>query len=250
MTGRSELKARARTNLLGRYGTAVGAVILGQLAGGAILTCFIWSGLAYAGLLIRLLSAAIVLLLLMLLKAGFARLYLSFMQQRKAAATDIFYAFTHHPDSLLTALICEGLLCIPAVAAGIAILYLSADRSGSYTASGVYSASVSYAALLGTAAVTLCLVYLLMLPYRFVPWLFLQHSDWSGPELMRESRLLLHQRKARLVGLDLSFAGWYGLCLLSFGIGSWWVRPYHGSCIALFYLDAVSSGTPEDGESI
>ena len=45
--------------------------------------------------------------------------------------------------------------------------------------------------------------------------------------------------KIRLLLLDLSFAGWCVLGVLSFGIGFFWIVPYYLQTMTNFYLDLI-----------
>ena len=51
---------------------------------------------------------------------------------------------------------------------------------------------------------------------------------------------MMRGNKWRLFCLDLSFIGWYLLCILTLGILSLWVTPYHNAARAEFYQSLIS----------
>ena len=55
-------------------------------------------------------------------------------------------------------------------------------------------------------------------------------------DLITESRYMMDGHKWQLFCLDLSFLGWYILGALCFGIGVFFVEPYHQTARANFYL--------------
>lgn len=58
----------------------------------------------------------------------------------------------------------------------------------------------------------------------------------SAIECMRQSREMMNGYKKQLFLLDLSFIGWYIVGILCFGIGAFFVVPYHQTARANFYL--------------
>ncbi len=60
-------------------------------------------------------------------------------------------------------------------------------------------------------------------------------------DAITESRKLMRGNKWRLFCLDCSFIGWYLLSILTFGILSFWVDPYHSAARAAFYQNLISS---------
>lgn len=72
------------------------------------------------------------------------------------------------------------------------------------------------------------------------------YKDMSGSQeqveaqattYITESRLLMDGHKVRLFVLDLSFIGWYILCLATFGLGFIVLNPYVNATKAAFYND-------------
>lgn len=58
-------------------------------------------------------------------------------------------------------------------------------------------------------------------------------------EARKRSIALMRGHKWRLFCLDFSFIGWWLLCILTLGILSFWVVPYHQTARAAFYRNLV-----------
>ena len=63
--------------------------------------------------------------------------------------------------------------------------------------------------------------------------------DLSAGEARKRSMYLMKGRKWKLFCLDFSFIGWYLLSVLTFGILSFWVMPYHMTARAEFYQELL-----------
>lgn len=65
----------------------------------------------------------------------------------------------------------------------------------------------------------------------------LSDNPTMDPNTARKTSMqMMNGNKWRLFCLDCSFIGWYLLCVLTFGILSFWVAPYHEAARAQFYL--------------
>lgn len=56
-------------------------------------------------------------------------------------------------------------------------------------------------------------------------------------EALDKSEQMMIGNKFRLFCLQLSFIGWFFLCIFTLGIGIFWLRPYYNAAIAAFYLE-------------
>ena len=62
-----------------------------------------------------------------------------------------------------------------------------------------------------------------------------------APDAARKASIeMMRGNKWRLFCLDFSFIGWYLLSVLTFGILSFWVLPYHYSATAAFYQSLIA----------
>ena len=73
--------------------------------------------------------------------------------------------------------------------------------------------------------------------YAMAPYILHDHPEMSASEAIDESMNLMEGQKMRLFLLDLSFIGWYLLCMLTFGLLLFIVTPYHMTARAEFYRE-------------
>ncbi len=71
--------------------------------------------------------------------------------------------------------------------------------------------------------------------YAMAPFILADHPEMDAIEIIDESRAMMEGHKWELFCLDLSFIGWWILCILTWGIGSLWLSPYMGCARAQFY---------------
>lgn len=87
--------------------------------------------------------------------------------------------------------------------------------------------------------------------YRMVPYLLVNDTDLTSGEAIEMSRSLTDGHKWNMFVLDLSFIGWYLLGVLLFGIGVFFVTPYHEATLARLYnVLAGNDKNSDDDHSI
>ena len=112
---------------------------------------------------------------------------------------------------------------------------------------------VFVAVLLSVVAVVVGLVLLvvpgiivaLMLSQTF--YIMKDDSQTSAVEAMRKSMKMMEGHKMGLLGLALSFIGWFLLCLLTVGIGFLLLIPYFETTTAHYYEDLKALQGETDG---
>lgn len=81
--------------------------------------------------------------------------------------------------------------------------------------------------------------------FQFSVWAKIDDPELSVAEALKYGFYLMKGRFGQYLLLQLSFIGWFILGLLVFGIGLFWVVPYHNVAIASFYDTArVEKGAP------
>jgi len=82
----------------------------------------------------------------------------------------------------------------------------------------------------------------IMATYSYSMAFFIMHDDpqVTGTEAIRRSKEMMNGHRWRLFCLDCRFIGWWLLCILSLGIGSLWIMPYHYGARLLFYRDLTN----------
>ena len=73
--------------------------------------------------------------------------------------------------------------------------------------------------------------------YCFAPYISMDNDELTAEECINESMKLTNGYKMKLFLLDLSFIGWYLLCIVTLGIAILWVAPYHEAARIALYED-------------
>lgn len=81
--------------------------------------------------------------------------------------------------------------------------------------------------------------------YAMTNYIVVDNPDLDADAAIHRSRELMKGHKWDLFCLDLSFIGWAFLCLLTAGIGFFWLAPYMKTARAGFYDDLVAGETTE-----
>lgn len=84
--------------------------------------------------------------------------------------------------------------------------------------------------------------------YALVPYLVEDEPELDADSCIHRSRELMAGHKWDLFCLDMSFIGWFFLCILTAGIGFLWLSPYVKTSHAAFYEDLVAYAAPAGGQ--
>lgn len=241
----ASLKSMARGQLLGKYGTLIGAYLLHFLcvvpvtmvASSVIGTNSIGSILIYciASFLISLLGGFFL--------AGESFIYLKVACGQIPAVSDLFHCFQGdqakviHIQSILAA--ASILSSLPSMIVGsfmgrsmVSLMLGTPSADAGVNASLFLLYTVFYVA--GTA-VTVFVRLLLSQAY----YLMLDFPEYTAPQLVKMSIRLMKGHKGRLFYIQLSFFPLLMLSMFSCGIGLLWLLPYMDATSANFYLDLI-----------
>jgi len=69
------------------------------------------------------------------------------------------------------------------------------------------------------------------------PYILVDNPELSPNEARLKSIEIMRGHKWKYFGLQLSFIGWFLLCILSLGVGFIWLMPYVRTSYAAFYLN-------------
>lgn len=89
--------------------------------------------------------------------------------------------------------------------------------------------------------------YVAACSYSMTPYILVEHPELTAREAMKHSRQMMQGRKGKFFLLQLSFAGWSLLGLLTLGIGYFWVGPYEETATAVFYEEIVKEEMRQQG---
>ncbi len=73
--------------------------------------------------------------------------------------------------------------------------------------------------------------------YSMTTYILVDNPELGPDRAIHRSRELMAGHKMDLFLLDLSFIGWFILCLITMGIGFFWLTPYFLTTRAAFYTD-------------
>ena len=76
--------------------------------------------------------------------------------------------------------------------------------------------------------------------YAMTPFILEENPELSASDAIHRSRMMMRGHKFDLFWLQLSFIGWFFLCLLTAGIGFLWLVPYYQTAKAAFYEEVKS----------
>ena len=82
-------------------------------------------------------------------------------------------------------------------------------------------------------------LYYYTLNIGLAPMIMLDNPDFSAPQAVKASILLMRGNKFRLFRLHLSFIGWILLAIMSFMISAIWILPYFTETVVMFYIDVL-----------
>lgn len=78
------------------------------------------------------------------------------------------------------------------------------------------------------------------LSYALTWYVLVDNPTISAMDAIKKSKELMYGYKAQLFMLGLSFIGWALLCVLTLGIGFFWLFPYVNTSMAVFYAKVLA----------
>lgn len=236
----AELKAIAREQLLGHYGTVVGAELILLLFSGSVslAVTFLVDITTVIGSIIYYVILFFISILMGLFTSGTCYLYLKLICGRPVSVGDLFYGFQLAPDKAITVQTWITLLTYASSLPQFIMTYklsMAGPNVEKITALLLpYSLSLIFS---GVVSVVLSLLY--------AQSFYLLHDfpQYTAQELLKKSRRLMVHHKGRLFYLYVSFLPLMLLGLFSFGLALLWVVPYMNATQAEFFLDLIRHNT-------
>ena len=228
----AELKARAKGQLLGKYGTVIPAVLAVEIIMLSIsgVISFPLNPQTIPGAIGSFIVECLMQLLGGIFIAGQTYLYLNISCGGNIRVSDVFYGFTHHPDRAILIQLLQLLLMLAAYVPLFVVLGLWMVIDSIY--------------MLIPVAVTFCfgliVSVIISLMYSQSYFVMLDFPDFTALQCLRFSRKIMKGSKARRFYLDMSFIPLYLLGLLTCCIGLLFVIPYVNTTYSNFYLELMS----------
>lgn len=220
----SQLRARARANLRGKWGISIGAMLVAGIFGATM---------ASGGFSLNLNIDAEVLQLL---------------------PTDLAAFITTVAASIAS--VGSGLNFLHLILGGVIQLgygkFLLAQHDGrEYQVKDLFSQFDRFGVgflqrflrNLFTALWSLLLIIpgiVKSLSYAMTPYILVDHPELTAKQAIEASKTMMDGYKGDLFMLELSFIGWDILNLLTLGIGSFWLSPYKEATYAAFYRELLA----------
>ncbi len=236
----ADLKANARSALLGRYSVLIGTGILAWLISTLIELPFsrmleqgfyyihigriIW---AYTGMLFVGLIGS-------LFNIGITFMHMQAAKDVRPQFSDLLYPFRNRPDKFIGCELILILISFVCTLPGAAVTVIAAFQEDT-----IDSLQFNPLLLVGIVLLTIGFIIQIVLGFAFsqASYLLIDHPDYLVKEALLESLHLMKGRKMRYFLLQLSFIGFGLLGCLTLGIGFLWIIPYVAQTNTQFYLN-------------
>lgn len=227
------LKALARGSLNGKYGTLISAYLLILVFSGVsnVIVTFLLDTQNTLSLVTSQIVLYMISLLVSVILAGFRLMLLNIAREKQFSVSNLFFAFSHHPDRFL---VVSLVLLLGQIVASLPFTFISYSARNS----GTMSTEVLILSLVGTLAGSLATL-LLSLFFGLAVYLLLDNIDMGAGEALKESLALMKGNKGRLFYINLSFLPLTFACLFTCYLGFLWLLPYMEMTSVYFYMDVT-----------
>ena len=245
MTQRSELKARARERMSGKYGTLILAFVIVQ---GLLLVSSLVSGELFPGdsvldIVLANVFSFILSLIVNVMSAGMIYMYLNIARGKQYSLNDLMYFYRNHPDRVITASF---------VFAVINLLTMLPSTIYSYTAqvdvNDINALADSVVRSASMLIIGLLVYEVLVIPMEMAYFILSDHPEMKGRDALKESINLMRGSCGRYLMLKASFIPLMFLSVFTFYIALLWILPYMVMTEAMFYRDLMGELTAEKEE--
>lgn len=228
----AELKARAKGQLLGKYGTLIPVILLVEVIMFLLtsLTTFPLDTQTTSGIILQFVIECVLQLFAAILIAGQSYIYLNVACGGNIRVSDLFYGFKNHPDKAILIQLIQLLLCLACFVPCFIFLGLF-----------VYMDSMM---LLIPLSITFCIGLaagiIVTLQYSQSFYIMLDFPELSAVQCLKFSRQIMKGHKGRRFYLEVSFIPLYLLGILSCCVGLLFLIPYMNTTYTNFYLELMS----------
>lgn len=181
--------------------------------------------------LIFLLAYLIVLLLSVVLSAGYVFLHLNIARRRPYGFRDLIRGFQVRPDSYIVTALLLVLISLPFLICAAAAVAVPIILRTIYGTPYLLIPGILLYLVVLIVWISVLLRYALFLP------LLVDDPNQKALDALKKSRRMMTGHRKQLFLLMLSFIGWYLLGLLSMAVGFLWIYPYIWQSIIVFYQE-------------
>lgn len=235
-----ELKAMARMQLAGKFGTYIGAYALYFMISGVLssllgfflvgtTTHSMMDGLPFRSIpqmIMYFIVSMIISLILSVFALGFNKMFLDGSRGYPVRFEDLFYGFRHHPDRVILVQFLVMLISLACIAPGYILMLCTVLMNLSFPLM-----------IVGIILLVIGCIAVIYFSLSFSQAMFLlaDYDDLSATQAMKESRKLMAGNKWKYFVLQLSFLGLLLLGVLSCYLGLLWILPYMTMTQTNFY---------------
>ncbi len=231
---RAELKQQAKDTLRGRWGTAIGMILLYQIV--TVVITMVAGAIPLVGSI-----AAFVISVP--LSFGFIGQLIKFSRQEQVGFFDYFkigfdnfgksWSIVGYTLLKLLVLIIAYFVCTIGMVVGI--VSAIANESAELLIISIVILAIAFIVIY---------ILLIMKSYLFVLTEYIGNDnlEMSGKEVVEKSAELMKGHRWEFFVLELSFIGWAILAMLTCGIGYLWLEPYMEITAIKFYENLATTG--------
>ncbi len=244
-TSISDLKVKAKDQLLGNYGIATGSfallfvliyavmmIIMSALAAGTVGRSGYEATQSFGYQMTSQIMSIVIGTLSSTVSVGYIYILKRIADGEYPVMSDLFFVFKNHPDKViiisLVMTVSQVILLLPATILANTALF----RDGATDLNG--KMFLVYIILYLTGLI-ISLIIDLMLAMSFM--IYLDNPTENVTDMMKRSISMMKGNKFRYFYMILSFFGYWLLILLSLGIAALWVMPYQTMAMVCFYYD-------------
>lgn len=247
-TSISDLKAKAKDQLLGNYGIAIGSfallfvlvyalisILIGALTASITPDAVVAAGGSIPNQIKSYAISTVIAILSAILTVGHMYILKQISEGGRPIMSDLFFVIRNHPDKViiiaLTLIFAQIILCLPATLVGGSL------ASGQY----LYFDGKSFLLYVVLYLLGMIVSYYIDLMLAMSYMIYLDNPETRVTEIIRQSISMMRGNKFRYFYMILSFLGYWALILLSIGIAALWVIPYQNMTLVQFYEDLRDS---------
>ena len=247
---RGKLKARALSQLSGRWGMVILACfIYGLLMSGGsgvstsinMSTANVSSTFFIGFLTFALVGSLLSLILFGPMQMGMSNYMFTFVRTGNTAIENLFDGFKNFVNSLKIGLwyalymfLWVGLPMIVLMGVSFTMMFAAA-----YGANDGMIFLIMLVAMVGSIAISIFSL-IKIIGYSAMFYIKLENPDQSGVACLKKSEEIMRGQKWDFFVLQLSFIGWGILCIFTLGIGFFWLTPYQKVTEANYFYELLA----------
>ena len=246
-TSISDLKAKAKDQLLGNYGIATGSfallfvlvyaimiVLMSAITSGFMKNgSYVFESNMWGQVLSQVLGMVIAIIT-MLFTVGYIQIMRRIAYGERPVLSDLFHVFRNHPDKVIIVSFvmtaAQFVFLLPAMIVSGRGLVIGTGADAHFDGKKFLLWIILY-----IAGFAVSVFIDIMLSMSFL--IYLDEPETGVTEIMSGSVSMMKGNKFRYFYMTLSFIGYWFLAILSFGIAFLWVVPYQTMTMVEFYKD-------------